>query len=97
MDDFFSLSSGFSAKNGNVSLNLADLMLEVKGRQKELFLAKRRTKKGASSEGLIKFYNELNALKVGQNELFVHSSALYQAFSKQKKREREPLYECGLA
>ena len=90
-DDFFSLSSGFSAKNGNVSLNLADLMLEVKDGAKSFFLLKGELKKGASSEGLIKFYNELNALKVGQNELFVHSSALYQAFSKQKN-ESESLY-----
>ena len=90
-DDFFSLSSGFSAKNGNVSLNLADLMLEVKDGEKSFFLLKGELKKAASSEGLIKFYNELNALKVGQNELFVHSSALYQAFSKQKN-ESESLY-----
>lgn len=90
-DDFFSLSSGFSAKNGNVSLNLADLMLEVKDGKNSFFLLKGELKKGASSEGLIKFYNELNALKVGQNELFVHSSALYQAFSKQKN-ESESLY-----
>ena len=90
-DDFFSLSSGFSAKNGNVSLNLADLMLEVKDGKKSFFLLKGELKKGASSEGLIKFYNELDALKVGQNELFVHSSALYQAFSKQKN-ESESLY-----
>ena len=90
-DDFFSLSSGFSAKNGNVSLNLADLMLEVKDGKKSFFLLKGELKKGASSEGLIKFYNELEALKVGQNELFMHSSALYQAFSKQKN-ESESLY-----
>lgn len=90
-DDFFSLSSGFSAKNGNISLNLADLMLEVKDGAKSFFLLKGELKKGASSEGLINFYNELNALKVGQNELFVHSSALYQAFSKQKN-ESESLY-----
>lgn len=90
-DDFFSLSSGFSAKNGNVSLNLADLMLEVKDGKKSFFLLKGELKKGASSEGLIKFYNELEVLKVGQNELFVHSSALYQAFSKQKN-ESESLY-----
>ena len=90
-DDFFSLGSGFSAKNGNVSLNLADLMLEVKDGKKSFFLLKGELKKGASSEGLIKFYNELEALKVGQNELFVHSSALYQAFSKQKN-ESESLY-----
>ena len=90
-DDFFSLSSGFSAKNGNISLNLADLMLEVKDGKKSFFLLKGELKKAASSEGLIKFYNELNALKVGQNELFVHSSALYQAFSKQKN-ESESLY-----
>jgi len=90
-DDFFSLSSGFSAKNGNVSLNLADLMLEVKDGEKSFFLLKGELKKGAASEELIKFYNELNALKVGQNELFVHSSALYQAFSKQKN-ESESLY-----
>ena len=90
-DDFFSLGSGFSAKNGNVSLNLADLMLEVKDGKKSFFLLKGELKKGASSEGLIKFYNELEALKVGQNELFVHSSALYQAFSKQKN-ENESLY-----
>ena len=90
-DDFFSLGSGFSAKNGNVSLNLADLMLEVKDGAKSFFLLKGELKKGASSEGLIKFYNELEALKVGQNELFVHSSALYQAFSKQKN-ESESLY-----
>lgn len=90
-DDFFSLSSGFSAKNGNVSLNLADLMLEVKDGKKSFFLLKGELKKGASSEGLINFYNELNALKVGQSELFVHSSALYQAFSKQKN-ENESLY-----
>ena len=90
-DDFFSLSSGFSAKNGNVSLNLADLMLEVKDGKKSFFLLKGELKKGASSEGLINFYNELNALKVWQNELFVHSSALYQAFSKQKN-ESESLY-----
>ena len=90
-DDFFLLSSGFSAKSGNVSLNLADLMLEVKDGKKSFFLLKGELKKGASSEGLIKFYNELEALKVGQNELFVHSSALYQAFSKQKN-ESESLY-----
>ena len=90
-DDFFSLSSGFSAKNGNVSLNLADLMLEVKDCAKSFFLLKGELKKGASSEGLINFYNEIEALKVGQNELFVHSSALYQAFSKQKN-ESESLY-----
>lgn len=90
-DDFFLLSSGFSAKSGNVSLNLADLMLEVKDGAKSFFLLKGELKKGASSEGLIKFYNELEALKVGQNELFVHSSALYQAFSKQKN-ESESLY-----
>ena len=90
-DDFFSLSGGFSAKNGNVSLNLAELMLEVKDGAKSFFLLKGELKKGASSEGLIKFYNELEALKVGQNELFVHSSALYQAFSKQKN-ESESLY-----
>ena len=90
-DDFFSLSSGFSAKNGNVSLNLADLMLEVKDGEKSFFLLKGELKKEASSEGLIKFYNELQALKVGQNELFVHSSALYQAFSKHKN-ESESLY-----
>lgn len=90
-DDFFSLSSVFSAKNGNVSLNLADLMLEVKDGKKSFFLLKGELKKGASSEGLINFYNELEALKVGQNELFVHSSALYQAFSKQKN-ESESLY-----
>ena len=90
-DDFFSLSSGFSAKNGNVSLNLTDLMLEVKDGKKSFFLLKGELKKGASSEGLINFYNELDALKVGQNELFVHSSALYQAFSKQKN-ESESLY-----
>ena len=90
-DDFFLLSSGFSAKNGNVSLNLADFMLEVKDGAKSFFLLKGELKKGASSEGLINFYNELNALKVGQNELFVHSSALYQAFSKQKN-ESESLY-----
>ena len=90
-DDFFSLSSGFSAKNGNVSLNLAELMLEIKDGEKSFFLLKGELKKGASSEGLINFYNELNALKVGQNELFVHSSALYQAFSKQKN-ESESLY-----
>ena len=90
-DDFFSLSSGFSAKNGNVSLNLADLMLEVKDGKKSFFLLKGELKKGVSSEGLINFYNELNALKVGQNELFVHSSVLYQAFSKQKN-ESESLY-----
>ena len=88
---FFSLSSGFSAKNGNVSLNLADLMLEVKDGKKSFFLLKGELKKGASSEELINFYNELEALKVGQNELFVHSSALYQAFSKQKN-ESESLY-----
>ena len=90
-DDFFSLSGGFSAKNGNVSLNLAELMLEVKDGKKSFFLLKGELKKGASSEGLINFYNELEALKVGQNELFVHSSALYQAFSKQKN-ESESLY-----
>ena len=90
-DDFFSLSSGFSAKKGNVSLNLADLMLEVKDGAKSFFLLKGELKKAASSEGLINFYNELNALKVGKNELFVHSSALYQAFSKQKN-ESESLY-----
>ena len=90
-DDFFSLSSGFSAKNGNVSLNLADLMLEVKDGKKSFFLLKGELKKGVSSEGLIKFYNELEALKVGQNELFVPSRALYQAFSKQKN-ESESLY-----
>ena len=90
-DDFFLLSSGFSAKSGNVSLNLADLMLEVKDGAKSFFLLKGELKKGVSSEGLIKFYNELNALQVGQNELFVHSSALYQAFSKQKN-ESESLY-----
>ncbi|WP_103588887.1 hypothetical protein [Campylobacter concisus] len=90
-DDFFSLSSGFSAKNGNVSLNLAELMLEVKDAEKSFFLLKGELKKGAASEGLINFYNELNALKVGQNKLFVHSSALYQAFSKQKN-ESESLY-----
>ena len=90
-DDFFSLSSGFSAKNGNVSLNLADLMLEVKDGKKSFFLLKGELKSGVASEELINFYNELNALKVGQNELFVHSSALYQAFSKQKN-ESESLY-----
>ena len=90
-DDFFSLSSGFSAKNGNVSLNLADLMLEVKDGKKSFFLLKGELKKGASSEGLINFYNEIEALKIGQNELFVHSSALYQAFSK-RKNESESLY-----
>ena len=90
-DDFFSLSSGFSAKNGNVSLNLAELMLEVKDGAKSFFLLKGELKKGASSEGLINFYNEIEALKVEQNELFVHSSALYQAFSKQKN-ESESLY-----
>ena len=90
-DDFFSLSSGFSAKNGNVSLNLTDLMLEVKDGKKSFFLLKGELKSGASSEGLINFYNELEALKIGQNELFVHSSALYQAFSKQKN-ESESLY-----
>jgi len=90
-DDFFSLSSGFNAKNGNVSLNLADLMLEVKDGAKSFFLLKGELKRGVSSEGLIKFYNELEALKIGQNELFVHSSALYQAFSKQKN-ESESLY-----
>ena len=90
-DDFFSLSSGFSAKNGNVSLNLADLMLEVKDGAKSFFLLKGELKKGVSSEGLINFYNEIEALKVGQNELFVHSSALYQAFSKQRN-ESESLY-----
>ncbi|MGP1359717.1 hypothetical protein [Campylobacter sp.] len=90
-DDFFSLSSGFSVKNGNVSLNLAELMLEVKDGEKSFFLLKGELKSGASSEGLINFYNELNALKIGQNELFVHSSALYQAFSKQKN-ESESLY-----
>ena len=90
-DDFFSLSSGFSAKNGNVSLNLAELMLEVKDGERSFFLLKGELKGGASSEGLINFYNELNALKIGQNELFVHSSALYQAFSKQKN-ENESLY-----
>nr|WP_314540074.1 hypothetical protein [uncultured Campylobacter sp.] len=90
-DDFFSLSSGFSTKNGNVSLNLAELMLEVKDAEKSFFLLKGELKKGAASEMLIKFYNELQALKVGQNELFVHSSALYQAFSKQKN-ESESLY-----
>ena len=95
-DDFFSLSSGFSAKNGNVSLNLADLMLEVKDGKKSFFLLKGELKKGVSSEGLINFYNELNALKVGQNELFVHSSALYQAFSKQKN-ESESLYMSALS
>ena len=95
-DDFFSLSSGFSAKNGNVSLNLADLMLEVKDGKKSFFLLKGELKKGASSEGLINFYNELNALKVGQNELFVHSSALYQAFSKQKN-ESESFYMSALS
>lgn len=66
-------------------------MLEVKDGKKSFFLLKGELKKGASSEGLIKFYNELEALKVGQNELFVHSSALYQAFSKQKN-ESESLY-----
>lgn len=90
-DDFFSLSSGFSAKNGNVSLNLTDLMLEVKDGKKSFFLLKGELKKKASSEELINFYNELEALKIGQNELFVHSSALYQAFSKQKN-ESESLY-----
>ena len=90
-DDFFSLSSGFSAKNGNVNLNLADLMLEVRDGTKSFFLLKGELKKGASSEGLINFYNEIEALKVEQNELFVHSSALYQAFSKQKN-ESESLY-----
>ena len=90
-DDFFSLSSGFSAKNGNVSLNLAELMLEVKDAEKSFFLLKGELKSGVASEELINFYNELNALKVGQNELFVHSSALYQAFSKQKN-ESESLY-----
>ena len=90
-DDFFSLSGGFSAKNGNVSLNLAELMLEVKDGAKSFFLLKGDLKKGASSEGLINFYNELEALKIVQNELFVHSSALYQAFSKQKN-ESESLY-----
>ncbi|OUT10117.1 hypothetical protein B9N66_01725 [Campylobacter concisus] len=90
-DDFFSLSSGFSAKNGNVSLNLAELMLEVKDGEKSFFLLKGELKSGVRGEGLIKFYNELNALKIGQNELFVHSSALYQAFSKQKN-ESESLY-----
>ncbi len=90
-DDFFSLSSGFSAKNGNVSLNLAELMLEVKDADKSFFLLKGELKSGVASEGLINFYNELNALKVGQNELFVHSNALYQAFSKQKN-ESESLY-----
>ena len=90
-DDFFSLSSGFNAKNGNVSLNLAELMLEVKDAEKSFFLLKGELKSGVASEGLINFYNELNALKVGQNELFVHSSALYQAFSKQKN-ESESLY-----
>ena len=90
-DDFFSLSSGFNAKNGNVSLNLAELMLEVKDGKNSFFLLRGELKKGASGEGLINFYNELNALKVGQNELFVHSSALYQAFSKQKN-ENESLY-----
>ena len=95
-DDFFSLSSGFSAKNGNVSLNLAELMLEVKDGEKSFFLLKGELKKEASSEGLINFYNDLNALKVGQNELFVHSSALYQAFSKQKN-ESESLYMSALS
>ena len=90
-DDFFSLSSGFSAKNGNVSLNLAELMLEVKDGEKSFFLLKGELKKEASSEGLINFYNDLNALKVGQNELFIHSSTIYQAFSKQKN-ESESLY-----
>ena len=90
-DDFFSLSSGFSAKSGNVSLNLAELMLEVKDGKKSFFLLKGELKSGASSEGLIKFYNEIEALKVGKNELFVHSSALFQAFSKQKN-ESESLY-----
>ena len=66
-------------------------MLEVKDGAKSFFLLKGELKKGVSSEGLIKFYNELEALKVGQNELFVHSSALYQAFSKQKN-ESESLY-----
>ncbi|OSQ25732.1 hypothetical protein CCON61_03410 [Campylobacter concisus] len=95
-DDFFSLSSGFSAKNGNVSLNLAELMLEVKDGEKSFFLLKGELKKGASSEGLINFYNELNALKVGRNELFMHSSALYQAFSKQKN-ESESFYMSALS
>ena len=95
-DDFFSLSSGFSAKNGNVRLNLADLMLEVKDGEKSFFLLKGELKKGVSSEGLINFYNDLNMLKIGQNELFVHSSALYQAFSKQKN-ERESLYMSALS
>ncbi len=95
-DDFFSLSSGFSAKNGNVSLNLADLMLEVKDGENSFFLLKGELKKGAASEGLINFYNELNALKVGQNKLFVHSSALYQAFSKQKN-ESESFYMSALS
>ena len=95
-DDFFSLSSGFSAKNGNVSLNLAELMLEVKDGENSFFLLKGELKKEASSEGLIKFYNELQALKVGQNKLFVHSSALYQAFSKQKN-ESESLYMSALS
>ena len=90
-DDFFGLSSGFSPKNGNVSLNLADLMLEVKDGKKSFFLLKGELKSGVASEWLINFYNKLNALKVGQNELFVHSSALYQAFSKQKN-ESESLY-----
>ncbi|MFC2747420.1 MAG: hypothetical protein ACFN4I_04105 [Campylobacter concisus] len=90
-DDFFSLSSDFSAKNGNVSLNLAELMLEVKDGEKSFFLLKGELKSGVGGEGLINFYNELNALKIGQNELFVHSSALYQAFSKQKN-ESESLY-----
>ncbi|MDO4874596.1 MAG: hypothetical protein Q3967_00745 [Campylobacter sp.] len=95
-DDFFSLSSGFSAKNGNVSLNLAELMLEVKDGEKSFFLLKGELKKGVSSEGLINFYHDLNALKVWQNELFVHSSALYQAFSKQKN-ETESLYMSALS
>ena len=50
-DDFFSLSSGFSAKNGNVSLNLADLMLEVKDGKKSFFLLKGELKRELRARG----------------------------------------------
>lgn len=95
-DDFFSLSGGFSPKNGNVSLNLSELMFKVKDGEKSFFLLKGELKNGVADERLIKFYNELNALKVGQNELFMHSSAIYQAFSKQKN-ESESLYMSALS
>ncbi|WP_169753695.1 hypothetical protein [Campylobacter curvus] len=95
-DDFFAFSSNLNLKQGKIGLNLSDLMFEVKDANETFYVAKGRLKSGYEPKQLIKFYDELNALKSGSVKILVSSGALYAAFG-QVQGDKESVYMSSIS